>query len=104
MSSFRDSDFDNLISQSLKGAFGQAEPSPAVWESIQSQIVSSRQGPRSHSPLRGLVNNIRRSFFGVERYFFSGHIRQERLTEQRALFLANLLACPSTNSIPLAVV
>ena len=104
MSSFRDHDFDSLISHSLKGAYGHKEPSPAVWENIQSQILDAGPIPQSRSPLRGLVDSLRRYAFQMENRLFAVPINQDRLAKQRVQFLANVLASSSANSIPLAVV
>jgi len=104
MSSFRNDDFDSLISHSLKEAFGREKPSPAVWKNIQSQILSSGPISPSRSPLQGLVDSLKRYAFEMENRLFAVPINQDHLAKQRVQFLANVLAGSSANSIPLAVV
>lgn len=104
MSSYKDNQFDNLISHSLKDAYGHAEPSPVVWKRIQSQVRHPRQYPQNRSSLHGLFESLKYYVFGMEYRLALVSAGRDNLAQQRAQFLISMLACSNANSIPLAVV
>lgn len=102
MSSFRDSDFDRLLRLSLKGALEGAEPSPAVWESIERRLLAPRDNPAGYGRLRGLAHLLRPHLLQIERYFLIVPVQYQRLPENRMPMLVQSMVYPAVGCAPLA--
>lgn len=105
MSSLRESEFDDLLRSCLQGAVARKRPSPAVWRSIEREVLASRGGPVGHEPLlRGLMSILKQHLLEIERYFFSVPIQYQRLSENRMTMYVLSMAYPSAGCVPLAFV
>jgi hypothetical protein len=102
MSSYRDSDFDCVLRSSLKGAVAGAEPSPAVWESIERRLLAPRDSPAGYGPLRGLVHLLKPHLLQIERHFLIVPVQYQRLPENRMPMLVQAMVYPSAGCAPLA--
>jgi hypothetical protein len=97
---FRETNFDTFVRVSLRRALQGAEPSPAVWERIESRLV----GQRDVVPGQTLYRSLQRSLLMVQQVLFSAPRWQERLAERRMPLRLQLMAYPGMGCVPLAVV
>jgi hypothetical protein len=104
MSSSSDSEFDRFLSSCLKGAMGQAEPRPAVWESIERQVLSSQDSRQDHGLVHGLARAVKQHLLWLERDFFSVPVQYQRIADTRMAFLIQVMAYPGAGNVPLSFV
>ncbi len=95
-----ETNFDTFVRVSLRRALQGAEPSPAVWERIESRLVSWREVV----PRQTLCRGLQRSLLQVQQVLFSSPGWQERLAERRMPLRLQLMAYPDVVCVPLAVV
>jgi len=102
MSSYRDSEFDFFLRSSLKGAVAGAEPSPAVWESIERQVLASSDRPRRHNPLRGLARVLKPHLIQIQRHHLLVQVQYQRLSDNHMPVFTQAMVFPSAGCVPLA--
>jgi hypothetical protein len=102
MSSYRDSEFDFFLRSSLQDAVAGAEPSPAVWESIERRVLSSDDRPARTNPLRGLAQVLRPHLLQIQRHYFLVPGQYQRLSEDRTPLFVQTMVFPSAGCVPLA--
>lgn len=94
---------DDFIFFALNSALRQAEPSSAVWERIEHQLKVS-QPLRRRVFMQRFGRGLKRVSLQVGDALFSTPSWHARLDERRMQLFAQMLFCPGSNTVGLAVV
>lgn len=100
MNTYRVSELDNLVHLSLQDAFQSTEPSPAVWNRIESQIELKEQNSSKHNSaiLRALKRGVR---IGDMLFMAPWYVN---INEQQTDLFGRISVFPETNILALGVV